>query len=37
MSITYEKVKFVKGDQSFYEIDFCFSKNNSYKNLSDKL
>ena len=37
LSITYENVTFIKGLMPFYEADCCFSKNSSYKNLSDRL
>ena len=30
-------VTFIKGLMPFYEADCCFSKNSSYKNLSDRL
>ena len=30
-------VTFIKGQMPFYEMDCCFSKNSSYKNLRDKL
>lgn len=37
IEIYLKNVTFIKGLMPFYEADCCFSKNSSYKNLSDRL